>query len=141
MLLGCTTCTEYPALLCCCTCYQDGNMKKVLELAGHATALQGSNDWWWQERLGKAYYQLGLLRDADKHFAEAADLQVGCARGLGLHHCGTAPGMHVLFLLTTHTNQLHRDAVPMQLHTTEGLQGHAWVLTPGDGIFRLLPVL
>lgn len=54
-------------------------MKRALELAGHATALQGSNDWWWQERLGKAYYQLGLLRDADKHFAAAADLQVGCA--------------------------------------------------------------
>ena len=51
-------------------------MRKVLELAGHATAQAGSNDWWWQERLGKAYYQLGLLRDADKHFAAAAELQV-----------------------------------------------------------------
>lgn len=51
-------------------------MKKALELAGHAVSQASSNDWWWQERLGKAYYQLGLLRDADRHFAAAADMQV-----------------------------------------------------------------
>lgn len=55
---------------------QDGNMKKALELAGHAVSQASSNDWWWQERLGKAHYQLGLLRDADRHFATAADMQV-----------------------------------------------------------------
>jgi tetratricopeptide repeat protein 8 len=70
----------------CCDGCQDGNMQKALELAGHATAQQGSNDWWWQERQGKAFYQLGLLRDADKHFAAAADLQVGCAPAVNLHH-------------------------------------------------------
>lgn len=25
-------------------------------------------DWWWKARLGKCYYQLGLLRDAEKQF-------------------------------------------------------------------------
>lgn len=55
---------------------QDGNMKKALELAGAAVSQPGGDDWWWQEQLGKAYYQLGLLRDADKHFAAAAELQV-----------------------------------------------------------------
>ena len=25
-------------------------------------------DWWWKARLGKCYYQLGLLREADQQF-------------------------------------------------------------------------
>eukprot|EP00439_Symbiodinium_sp_Y106_P087008 s419_g38.t1 len=29
------------------------------------------SDWWWKARLGKAYYQLGLLRDAEKQFKSA----------------------------------------------------------------------
>lgn len=28
-------------------------------------------DWWWKERLGKSYYQLGVLREAEKHFKAA----------------------------------------------------------------------
>lgn len=33
-----------------------------------ATVLQ---DWWWQARLGKCYYQLGMLREAEKQFVSA----------------------------------------------------------------------
>lgn len=29
------------------------------------------SDWWWKARLGKAYYQLGMLRDAEKQFRSA----------------------------------------------------------------------
>ncbi len=25
-------------------------------------------DWWWKARLGRCYYQLGLLREADQQF-------------------------------------------------------------------------
>ncbi len=25
-------------------------------------------DWWWKARLGKCYYQLGMLREAEKQF-------------------------------------------------------------------------
>lgn len=28
-------------------------------------------DWWWKARLGKCYYQLGMLRDAEKQFLSA----------------------------------------------------------------------
>ncbi len=28
-------------------------------------------DWWWKARLGKCYYQLGLLRDAERQFKSA----------------------------------------------------------------------
>ncbi|CAD2220497.1 TRP protein for flagellar function [Angomonas deanei] len=33
--------------------------------------IRNSEDWWWKARLGKANYQLGLLRDAEKHFKAA----------------------------------------------------------------------
>ncbi|WIA20159.1 hypothetical protein OEZ85_006009 [Tetradesmus obliquus] len=62
-------------VLCDYILYVDHNMQKVLELAGHATAEAGFADWWWKERLGKAYYQLGLLRDAEKQLASAAKNQ------------------------------------------------------------------
>jgi hypothetical protein len=61
-------------------------MQKVLELAGHATAEAGFADWWWKERLGKAYYQLGLLRDGEKQLASAAKNQVGACRRCLLPH-------------------------------------------------------
>ena len=28
-------------------------------------------DWWWKARLGKCYYQLGLLREADQQFCSS----------------------------------------------------------------------
>ena len=28
-------------------------------------------DWWWKARLGKCYYQLGMLREAEKQFLSA----------------------------------------------------------------------
>jgi tetratricopeptide repeat protein 8 len=54
-------------------------MQKALELAAYATGEAGFTDWWWKERLGKAYYQLGLLRDAEQQFASAAKNQVKLA--------------------------------------------------------------
>lgn len=34
------------------------------------------DDWWWKARLGKAYYQLGLLRDAEQQLASSLRQQV-----------------------------------------------------------------
>eukprot|EP00775_Hariotina_reticulata_P012139 gene12139-12277_t len=62
-------------VLCDYIFYVDHNMQKALELAAYATSEAGFTDWWWKERLGKAYYQLGLLRDAEKQFASAAKNQ------------------------------------------------------------------
>ena len=36
----------------------------------------GYEDWWWKARLGKAYYQLGLLRDAEQQLASSLRNQV-----------------------------------------------------------------
>jgi tetratricopeptide repeat protein 8 len=57
--------------LCDYLLYHDHNPRKALELAAKATAAAGFDDWWWKARLGKCYYQLGLLRDAERQFRSA----------------------------------------------------------------------
>ena len=60
-----------PALaraLCDYMLYHDRNPRKAVELCSLATTRASFKDWWWKERLGKSYYQLGLLRDAEKQF-------------------------------------------------------------------------
>jgi len=52
--------------LCDYLLYVEHNPKKALELAAEATILANYDDWWWKERLGKCYYQLGLYREAEK---------------------------------------------------------------------------
>ena len=54
--------------LCDYLLYVDHNPRKALELCAEATQATNLNDWWWKARLGKCYYQLGLLRDAEKQF-------------------------------------------------------------------------
>jgi len=60
-----------PALaraLCDYILYHDHNPKKGVELCALATVQADYQDWWWKERLGKSYYQLGLFREAEKQF-------------------------------------------------------------------------
>ncbi|CAK0808900.1 unnamed protein product [Prorocentrum cordatum] len=57
--------------LCDYMLYYAHNPRKALELASEATQASDFNDWWWKARLGKAYYQLGLLRDAEKQLKSA----------------------------------------------------------------------
>jgi tetratricopeptide repeat protein 8 len=57
--------------LCDYIVYNDHNMKKALELCALATQGNDFHDWWWKARLGKCYYQLGLLRDAERQFASS----------------------------------------------------------------------
>ena len=62
---------QRPALaraLCDYCLYHDRNPRKAVELASLATVNANFKDWWWKERLGKGYYALGLLRDAEKQF-------------------------------------------------------------------------
>ncbi len=80
--------------------YVDHNVKRGAELAalavaaskeGGAAAAGGARlgrsgakdeddgegaDWWWRGRLGKCYYQLGLLRDAERQFLLSLKQQV-----------------------------------------------------------------
>jgi len=74
-----------PALaraLCDYLLYVEHNPRKALELASIATVEAGYSDWWWKERLGKCYVQLGLLRDAERQFASSSALQPMVATSL-----------------------------------------------------------
>jgi len=48
---------------------------KALELAAECTAEEKYEDWWWKERLGKCYYQLGDYRESEKQFKSSLKLQ------------------------------------------------------------------
>ncbi|CAG9463813.1 unnamed protein product [Pedinophyceae sp. YPF-701] len=54
--------------LCDYILYHERNPRKAVELAAHATKFLDYEDWWWKARLGKGYYQLGLLREAEQQF-------------------------------------------------------------------------
>ncbi|KAI1712204.1 tetratricopeptide repeat protein 8 [Ditylenchus destructor] len=44
------------------------DMKTAHQIAAAATKSAEFNDWYWKNQLGKCYYRLGLLRDAEKQF-------------------------------------------------------------------------
>lgn len=46
--------------------YVEHNVRKALELCAEATKQHDYKSWWWKARLGKCYYKLGLLRDAEQ---------------------------------------------------------------------------
>jgi tetratricopeptide repeat protein 8 len=62
-------------ILCDFILYHDHNPKRALELAALSTEVCEFKDWWWKARLGKSYYQLGLLRDAEKQFKSSIATQ------------------------------------------------------------------
>ncbi|GFR50306.1 hypothetical protein Agub_g12497 [Astrephomene gubernaculifera] len=71
-------------VLCDYLIYTEHNMKRALELCAIATQVAEYQDWWWKARLGKCYYQLGLLRDAERQFKSALGQGQGQAGGGGL---------------------------------------------------------
>ncbi|KAG2378736.1 hypothetical protein C9374_007884 [Naegleria lovaniensis] len=64
--------------------FVEHDVKRALELASYATIEAEFKDWWWKARLGKCYYQLGLLRDAEKQFRSAIKTQMMIATCLEL---------------------------------------------------------
>lgn len=46
--------------------YVEHNLQKCLELAGYATELNNYEDPWWKLALGKCYYHLNFLKEAEK---------------------------------------------------------------------------
>mmetsp|Transcript_101079 Transcript_101079/g.174624 ORF Transcript_101079/g.174624 Transcript_101079/m.174624 type:complete len:518 (-) Transcript_101079:257-1810(-) len=62
-------------VLCDYILYHDHMPKRALELAALSTAVCDYGDWWWKARLGKCYYQLGLLRDAERQFKSSLKTQ------------------------------------------------------------------
>ena len=54
--------------------YVEKNFKLLLEISSEATIVNNYNDWWWKYNLGKVYYKLGLLNDAEKQLQSAMKL-------------------------------------------------------------------
>ncbi len=55
--------------------YHDHNPRKALELASECTKIAEYKDWFWKSRLGKCYYQLGMLREAERQYKSAINHQ------------------------------------------------------------------
>ena len=46
----------------------ENDVRLGLELAAQATQHNQFNDWWWKLQLGKCYFKIGMIRDAEKQF-------------------------------------------------------------------------
>ncbi|KAF7404735.1 tetratricopeptide repeat protein 8 [Vespula maculifrons] len=51
--------------------YHEHDARYALDLAVQATQACQYKDWWWKVQLGKCYYTLGLVRDAEQQFRSA----------------------------------------------------------------------
>ncbi|KAG7203779.1 hypothetical protein KM043_013800 [Ampulex compressa] len=51
--------------------YHEHDARYALDLAVQATQVCQYKDWWWKVQLGKCYYTLGLIRDAEQQFKSA----------------------------------------------------------------------
>ncbi|XP_070159705.1 tetratricopeptide repeat protein 8 [Polyergus mexicanus] len=51
--------------------YHEHDARYALDLAVQATQVCQYKDWWWKIQLGKCYYTLGLVRDAEQQFKSA----------------------------------------------------------------------
>lgn len=48
--------------------FHENDVRVALDLAAQTTQASNFNDWWWKLQLGKCYYKVGLLRDAETQF-------------------------------------------------------------------------
>lgn len=55
--------------------YVEHNTRKALALCAEATKQSDYKNWWWKARLGKCYFKLGLLRDAEQQFRSSLKMQ------------------------------------------------------------------
>ncbi|CAN0211296.1 unnamed protein product [Ascophyllum nodosum] len=46
--------------------YVERNPRRALDLAAEVSTLKEFKDWWWKATLGKSYYKLGMLREAER---------------------------------------------------------------------------
>ena len=54
--------------------YVEKNYKLFLEIASEGTKASNYEDWWWKYNLGKVYYKLGMLEEAEKQLLSALKL-------------------------------------------------------------------
>lgn len=55
--------------------YVEHNNRKALELCAEATREHDYKNWWWKARLGKCYFKMGLLREAEQQYRSSIKIQ------------------------------------------------------------------
>lgn len=55
--------------------YVEHNTRKALDLCSEATKEHDFKNWWWKARLGKCYFKMGLLREAEQQFRSSLKIQ------------------------------------------------------------------
>lgn len=55
--------------------YVEHNVRKALELCAEATKACDFKDWWWKAMLGKCYFKIGLLREAEHQMRSSIKAQ------------------------------------------------------------------
>ena len=55
--------------------YVEHNVRKALELCAEATKACEFKDWWWKAMLGKCYFKIGLLREAEHQLRSSIKAQ------------------------------------------------------------------
>lgn len=53
--------------------HNQGNIRVALNLATKAWKEEHNKDWWWEAQIGKCYYKLALLRDAERQFRNSLE--------------------------------------------------------------------
>ena len=76
-------------------------------------------DWWWKARLGKCYYQLGMLREAEKQLLSAlktADMLTTVLElsKVGLNCCSPCQQTHTAWM-TGQTADLENTVLPAMI--------------------------
>ena len=51
--------------------YVEGNFRRALDISAEALILSKYEDWWWKARLGKCYFKLGMIDEAEKQLASS----------------------------------------------------------------------
>lgn len=46
----------------------------MLEICTEGTVANNYNDWWWKYKLGKVYYKIGMIQEAEKQLSSSLKL-------------------------------------------------------------------
>lgn len=55
--------------------YVEHNTRRALDMCAEATEVNDYKNWWWKARLGKCYFKLGMLRDAENQLRSSLRIQ------------------------------------------------------------------
>lgn len=55
--------------------YVESNFRRALDIAAEATIVVNYEDWWWKARIGKCYFKMGMIKDAERQFISALKQQ------------------------------------------------------------------